>query len=580
MRIRARDASARLGEVPTRGGLLRTPNFLPVYNPNKPLISPQEMKDVGVEALITNSYIIYKNPSLRDRAISEGLHRMLAFDGVIMTDSGAYQLYRYGEVEASNEDIIRFQHRIGSDIASILDTPMDSVVDRKRAEILVSITIKHAEEWKRLSGEVEGTLWIGTPQGGLYKDLVRRSAKKISELGFQYYGVGSIKRALESYDFWTQADHLLFVRSFLQPDRPIHFWGIGHPATFSFFVAIGADTFDSASYALYAKDERYMTTDGTLKLSDLEEFPCSCPVCIRRTPQELKEMDRNERMRLLALHNLYVCVKEMRTIRSAIREGWLWNLVQRRARFHPYLLHALRKTLEVYGRLLSEYEPFTKRRAIMYLGEESRLRPDVQLAARRIKGIDGRSFRTELYGDVPLGLKYAFPFGQTVYLEELEVSQEPKDEEIVSALLQYQFGKEASEILRFGELRLNRSGKTGMPRDVFLSDVRIGFIRPEDGLFVPSLDGARLLVKVLPFPKGRIIVKERFRNAVARGTTVFSHFVEDGDPDIRPYQEVIVVSVDDQVLATGKTILSFSEVRFFRGHPFVRIRHHVLSRVE
>ncbi len=580
MRIRARDASARLGEVPTKSGLLKIPNFLPVYNPNKPLISPREMREVGIEALITNSYIIYKNPSLRDKALSEGLHRMLSFDGVVMTDSGAYQLYRYGEVEISNEDIIKFQHEIGSDIASILDTPMSSEVGRRKAELLVSTTIKHAEEWGKLSNEVEGTLWVGTPQGGLYKDLVEKSAKKISELGFQYYGVGSIKGALERYDFWMQADHFLFVRSFLQPDRPIHFWGIGHPATFSFFVAIGADTFDSASYALYAEDERYMTTDGTLKLSDLEEFPCSCPVCIRRTPQDLREMDREERVRLLALHNLYVCIKEIRTIRSAIKEGWLWNLVQRRARFHPYLLHALRKTLEVYSHLLSEREPFTKRRAVMYLGEESRLRPDVRSAIRRIRGIEGRSFRTELYGDVPLGLKYAFPFGQTVYLEESEIPQEPEDEEIVSALLQYQFGKEASRILSLGELRLNRSRRTGMPRDVFLSDVRIGFIRPEDGLFVLSLDGARLLVKVLPFPKGRVVVKEQFEDTVARGTTVFSHFVEDGDPDIRPYQEVIVVSKEDQVLATGKTILSLREARFFHKHPFVKIRHHALSRSE
>jgi archaeosine-15-forming tRNA-guanine transglycosylase len=74
------------------------------------------------------------------------------------------------------------------------------------------------------------------------------------------------------------------------------------------------------------------------------------------------------------------------------------------------------------------------------------------------------------------------------------------------------------------------------------------------------------------------VVKKEHEDEVARGTTVFSNFVEELDPNIRPHSEVIVVNKLDEVLATGKTILSASEVRYFERHPFVIIRHHSLHR--
>ncbi|MDL5503268.1 MAG: tRNA-guanine transglycosylase, partial [Candidatus Methanoperedens sp.] len=105
---------------------------------------------------------------------------------------------------------------------------------------------------------------------------------------------------------------------------------------FSLAVALGCDLFDSASYALYAKDGRYMTARGTYHIENLQYLPCSCPICSSLSVRELLESDKREE--LLARHNLYVTFEEIRVVKQAIQEGSLWELVENRCRAHPQLL--------------------------------------------------------------------------------------------------------------------------------------------------------------------------------------------------------------------------------------------------
>ncbi len=579
-RVRRSDASARLSDLKTRSGTITLPEFFPVYNPNKPLVKPKEMRDIGVKAIITNSYIIYKSEDMRIKAVERGIHSFLDFDGIVMTDSGAYQIYRYGDVEVSNEEILRFQHSIGSDIGSILDVPMSSEIRRKEAEQGVFRTLKNAEQWAGLKDELKGTLWVGTPQGSVYRDLVEYSARKIRDLEFDYNGVGSLKIALERYDFSLQADHFLLIRSILSPGKPFHFWGIGHPSTFAFFAAIGADSFDSAAYALYAKQDRYMTPHGTLSLDEIEEFPCTCPICSSYTPKEVKELPKNERKALIAKHNLYVSLSEIRKIREAIRGEWLWELVQERSRFHPQLYRALEHVLKRYSELLEIREPFSKSSGIQYSGSETFFRPEIVRSRERIRNIvSKRSFRRVLYGLVPLGLKYSYPFGQTVYPYEEEVDDEPTDEELISSLLAYQYHPSLAKLGEGASIR--RSKRTGMPREVLREGKTIGYIRSSDGMFIPSLDGAKLMLKIVPPPTARVTIKDKFAEIVARGTTVFVKFVKSADPSIRPKSEVLVVNEEDELLATGRSVLSGLEYdKFHPDHPFILIRRHIMPRLE
>ncbi|MCD6237211.1 MAG: tRNA-guanine transglycosylase, partial [Thermoplasmata archaeon] len=120
--IKDRDAVGRIGILKTAHGKITTPALLPVINPNKTLIEPKEMKRLfGAEIVITNSYIIYNNKNLREKALSDGVHLLIDFDGAIMTDSGTFQSYVYNDIDVDPFEIVDFQRDIGSDIGTILD---------------------------------------------------------------------------------------------------------------------------------------------------------------------------------------------------------------------------------------------------------------------------------------------------------------------------------------------------------------------------------------------------------------------------------------------------------------------------
>src|SRR5690606_38294200 len=109
-------------------------------------------------------------------------------------------------------------------------------------------------------------------------------------------------------------------------------FGAGHPMMFALAAALGCDLFDSAAYALSARQGRYLTASGTLHLEDLKYLPCCCEVCRDRSAEDLAKDP--ERTGLHARHNLSVSLAEIRRVRQSIWEGSLWELVERRARSH------------------------------------------------------------------------------------------------------------------------------------------------------------------------------------------------------------------------------------------------------
>jgi 7-cyano-7-deazaguanine tRNA-ribosyltransferase len=151
---------------------------------------------------------------------------------------------------------------------------------------------------------------------------------------------------------------------------------------FALAVALGCDLFDSAAYALYARDDRYLTVRTTEHLDDLDYFPCSCPVCTSHTPAQVRSLDHDERERLLAEHNLHVSVGEIRTIRQAIRRGDLLELVEARARSHPAMLDGYRALLD-HADQLERTDPVSKD-TFFYLSAESAGRPEVRRHHERL----------------------------------------------------------------------------------------------------------------------------------------------------------------------------------------------------
>jgi 7-cyano-7-deazaguanine tRNA-ribosyltransferase len=145
---------------------------------------------------------------------------------------------------------------------------------------------------------------------------------------------------------------------------------------FSLAVALGCDLFDSAAYALYARENRYMTENGTWRLEEMDYFPCSCPRCATMTPQELLQMPKKEREIFLAEHNLWVCQAELKRIKQAIRNGRLWEHTEMRCHAHPALLSAL-KRVKGSEDFLEAFSPTTKDSGFFFYDSVGLARPEI-----------------------------------------------------------------------------------------------------------------------------------------------------------------------------------------------------------
>jgi 7-cyano-7-deazaguanine tRNA-ribosyltransferase len=374
--IRDADVAGRIGrlEVPRADRTIETPALMPVINPNRLTIEPARLEaEFGVEILITNSYIIRETESLREQALDQGLHEMLGFDGAIMTDSGSFQLSEYSDVEVTTEEIIEFQHAIGSDIGTPVDIPTPPDVSREQAESELATTQQALADAEAID---VGEMLLNAPvQGSTYPDLREEAAAHAAATDLDVFPVGAVVPLMNSYRYDDMVEAVAAAKRGLGADCPVHLFGAGHPMMLALAVAMGCDLFDSAAYALYARAGRYLTVAGTQQLDDLDYFPCSCPICSERTPAELRGEDDDTQTRLLAEHNLHVTFEELRRIKQAIRSGNLLELVDRRARGHPAMYDGYRALLDHADQLERE-DPVSKG-TFFHTSAESAHRPEV-----------------------------------------------------------------------------------------------------------------------------------------------------------------------------------------------------------
>lgn len=336
--VKSRDGRARVGALSTAHGTVTTPTLLPVINPNLRTIEPREMWDrYGIEMLITNSYIIWKHDRLRTHALEHGVHDLLDYPGAIMTDSGTFQAYVYGDVEVGVEEIVAFQRDIGVDVATMLDVFTRPDMTRDEVQEAVKETANRAEASLASAGS---TMLNGPIQGGLHPDLRRESAQSMGAHGFSVHPIGGIVPVMEQQRYTDLAKIMLASIPELPPQRPVHMFGCGHPMLFPMLIALGADLFDSAAYALFARDGRMLTPTGTVHLSDLREWPLLMPCVAQLTPEDVRKMDKEARMEMLSRYNLEVTLAELAACRQAVHEGRIWERAERRSHAHPALREA------------------------------------------------------------------------------------------------------------------------------------------------------------------------------------------------------------------------------------------------
>ena len=429
--VKGSDLLGRIGTLKVGGKTIETPYMFPVIHPVHQLVTTSELKSMGFTGLMTNSYILHSKR--RQEAIDKGIHSLLDFDGVFITDSGGYQVLEYGAIKIGYRDVASFQSEIGTELAVTLDKPTGYPQSRRVARETVEYSLKNARATLKEFGDEE-IVWVGPIQGGLYRDLVRRSAKSLVSSGFVFLALGSPVQVMESYMFSDLVDMIMAARRGIPYPVPLHLFGAGHPLTMSLAVALGCDTFDSASYAIFARTGRYMSKNGVLTLQSMKYLPCSCSVCTKASVKDLLELSQAERTKALSIHNLYALREELEACKEAIAEGRLWDLVEERSTAHPKLRDAFAQ-LVGYAGDLEIGTPAMKDRGLFVRSTLDLRRPELVISARKLANATTRTSKNaaiidtkrklgrrsdddpylvhQILGPYPAELEFQYPFSQT-----------------------------------------------------------------------------------------------------------------------------------------------------------------------
>ena len=346
--VRSPDSQARAGELRTRHGIVPTPVFLPVASKGtvKTLASP-DVKDLGFAMLLSNTYHLHLQPGLEVIEKAGGLHRFMAWDGAILTDSGGYQVFSLAPLRKVDEEGVTFrshidgsEHRLtpelavayqetlGSNIAMVLDEcpPFDG--SRANIEAATERTARWAERCLKARKRGDQDLFA-IVQGGGFADLRRRSAEQLATLDFPGYAIGGL--SLGEPKTATLAVIEATV-PFLPSDKPRYLMGVGSPEDLVEGVARGIDIFDCALPTRVARNGSLFTATGRVNIRNAVfqqtmgpiDPACDCPTCRSFTAAYLHHLfDAKELLayRLATIHNLAFINRLMREMRQAIVAG-------------------------------------------------------------------------------------------------------------------------------------------------------------------------------------------------------------------------------------------------------------------
>ncbi len=568
-----------------------------------------------MRALITSAYITWRTPPLREVAEREGIHRLLRFDGAVMTDSGAFQQHAYGSVEVGPEEILDFQGRIGSDIATVLDIFTEPDAPYEEADAALGVTIERSRAARVAR---QGLLAIPV-QGGPHPTLRARSAAAASE-GGDVLAVGGVVPLLEQYRFRELADVLSAVRPSLNPGAAVHLFGTGHPMTFAFAALHGVDLFDSSAYHKFARRGKLLFPEGTVSIETVRESISRCALCARTPLERLAALPPGERETHLALHNLLVSFEEVGRVRQAIREGTLWELCERRAAGHPALRAGLREAAS-RPETFWPTEP-ESRRAFREVSGDSRNRPAIALFLGRVRAFTAdRSLAREIpavalrpeylsriptldrsdrpiswnaitpLGPIPLELTELYPVGPVPRDPGVRGPAVPVAADGGLARARGPVGPRRGPGARLDRrvdrptvvraprmaVRARRRGapRAGAPRRTVAADRsaakascrrRTGVRAGRRQRTPTHLPRRRTPPRGAPPGRLRVVVADDAVPFVREGRSLFSKFVASADANLVPGSSALLVDGRDELLAAGRLLLAPHEMgRLTRG---------------
>jgi queuine tRNA-ribosyltransferase len=348
--IEARDGAARTGRLRTTHGEVRTPAFMPVgTHATVKALDPDEVRACGADILLCNAYHLALRPGVDIIEKAGGLHRFMAWDGPILTDSGGFQLVSLRRVTTVDEDAatfvspydgtrlrvtpeeaVRIQARLDSDIVMCLDQPAGwgGDADPAAEAIATERTLRWAARCRAVHPG-DGRLLFGICQGGFDEATRSASAEQIAALDFDGVAVGGLSMG-EPLDL-MEAMTAVSVAG-LPADRPRYFMGLGTDSELLTMVGLGIDMFDCVAPTRLARTGTAMTPDGRLSLrraayrDDLRPLVegCTCPACTRFSRAYLRHLIAAGEIlghRLLTVHNVTHVSALMAAAREAIRWG-------------------------------------------------------------------------------------------------------------------------------------------------------------------------------------------------------------------------------------------------------------------
>ncbi len=345
-RIITQDGSRRLAEIVTGRGVIRTPAFMPVGTLGTvKAMSPEELRESGAEVILGNTYHLYLRPGVDVISALGGLHTFMNWDRPILTDSGGFQVFSLAPFRKIEEHGVQFrshidgslhfigpkeamhiQNILGSDIAMAFDECIPYPATHAYAEHSTNVTTRWARECK--THRNEGQALFGIMQGGMFRDLRRKSIEDLREIGFNGYAVGGVSVGEPKEEM---RDIISFTAPLLPVDKPRYLMGIGDLGDMLYAVDAGFDMFDCVMPTRNARNGTLFTSTGRISIKR-EEFKfdagpldpaCSCYTCRNYSRGYLRHLFLSREilsMRLNTLHNLYFYQDFFRKMREAIKE--------------------------------------------------------------------------------------------------------------------------------------------------------------------------------------------------------------------------------------------------------------------
>ena len=354
-----REGRARRGQFYlAHGGVVETPVFMNVGTQGaiKGAVSAHDLKDLKCQIELSNTYHLHLRPGDSVVKALGGLHRMMDWDGPILTDSGGFQVFSLSGLRKITEEGVTFashidgrrifmgpeesmqiQSNLGSDIAMAFDECVENPAPygyvKQSCERTVRWLQRCKEEHDRLNALPDclnpGQMLFGINQGGTYEDLRVWSMQESAKIDCDGYGIGGLAVGEETEVMYRILDVTL---PYAPEDKPRYLMGVGTPSNIIESVWRGVDFFDCVMPARNARHGKLFTWQGSLNIKNekykLDGRPidegCGCPTCRSFSRAYLRHLFKAEEMlamRLAVMHNLWFYNTLMERIRAALDEG-------------------------------------------------------------------------------------------------------------------------------------------------------------------------------------------------------------------------------------------------------------------